>query len=176
MHIGSTFGREGPTCLRSHGRESRWRIRGGEEDDFTEVWNEPRVLQAEVLCCKGRSRANIPGVSIEDGGVETEMDEEMRVSGGNKIFNEHGAVVGSTAILSEHVGSEENLLRELRAGELADEYIEARKSSYGARGSTVTGREVTSNPGENTYHRYAGSNPESSERTRRPNGEVRGRS
>ena len=62
----------------------------------------------------------------------------------------------------------------VEAGELADEYVEARKSSYGARGSTRTGREVRSNPGEKTYRRYAWSNPESSERTRRPNGEVRG--
>ena len=62
----------------------------------------------------------------------------------------------------------------VEAGELADEYVEARKSSYGARGSTGTGREVRSNPGENTYRRYAWSNLESSERTRRPNGEVRG--
>ena len=64
----------------------------------------------------------------------------------------------------------------VETGELADEYVEARKSSYGARGSTGTGREVKSNPGENTYRRYAWSNPESSVRTRRPNGEVRGRS
>ena len=62
----------------------------------------------------------------------------------------------------------------VEAGDLADEYVEARKSSYGARGSTGTGREVRSIPGENTYRRYAGSNPESSERTRTPNGEVRG--
>ena len=39
----------------------------------------------------------------------------------------------------------------VKAGELADEYVEARKSSYGARGSTGTGREVRSNLGENTY-------------------------
>ena len=32
----------------------------------------------------------------------------------------------------------------------------------------------TSNPGKNTYRRYGGSNSESSERIRRPNGEVRG--
>ena len=38
----------------------------------------------------------------------------------------------------------------VEAGELADEYVEARKSSYGAKGSTGTGREVRSNPGENT--------------------------
>ena len=63
---------------------------------------------------------------------------------------------------------------EVEAGELVDEYTEARKSSYGVKGSTGTGREVRSYPGDNTYHRYAGSNPESSERTRRLNGEVRG--
>ena len=40
--------------------------------------------------------------------------------------------------------------------------------------STGTGKEVRSNPGENTYQQYGGSNSESSERTRRPNGEVRG--
>ena len=39
----------------------------------------------------------------------------------------------------------------VKAGELADEYVEARKYSYGARGSTGTVREVRSNPGENTY-------------------------
>ena len=39
----------------------------------------------------------------------------------------------------------------VKAGELANEYVEARKSSYGAKGSTGTGREVRSNPGENTY-------------------------
>ena len=62
----------------------------------------------------------------------------------------------------------------VEAGELANEYVEARKSSYGAKGSTGTGKEVRSNPGEDTYHRYGGCNPESSEGTRRPNGEVRG--
>ena len=33
------------------------------------------------------------------------------------------------------------------AGKLADEYVDARKSSYGASGSTGTGRKVRSNPG-----------------------------
>ena len=70
FHIGSTVGRESLTSLHSHGRESGWRIRAGEEDDFTEIWNEPRVLQAEVPCSKERAKRNIPGHSIEDWALE----------------------------------------------------------------------------------------------------------
>ena len=66
LHIGPTVRRESPTSLRSHGREPSWIIRIGEEEDFTEVWSGPRVLQAEVLCCKERSRRITPGLSIEN--------------------------------------------------------------------------------------------------------------
>ena len=37
------------------------------------------------------------------------MDEGLRVGRGNKRFNEHGAVVGSTTTPSEHVGMGEEI-------------------------------------------------------------------
>ena len=149
FHIGSTVGRESLTSLRSHGHESGWRIRAGEEDDFTEIWNEPRVLQAEVPCTRKGQRETYQDIALKIGHLnrkwtkECELVEEIR-----DLMNTEQLLEVLPTYLSLWIW-ERKLTTGVDAGKLADEYVDARKSSYGASGSTGTGRKGGLIQGEN---------------------------